>query len=68
MCSDSVPSMIRKDVRCLLGVHAWVRRHPIDERYEGPDHLVCRRCGKQHSPPDIPPGFFYGSGTGGGMA
>ncbi|MGY1753366.1 hypothetical protein [Blastococcus sp. SYSU D01042] len=58
----------RPHVRCLLGLHSWVRRHPPDERYEGPDHLVCRRCGKQDDPVTIPPGFFFGGGTGGGMA
>ncbi|MGY1709790.1 hypothetical protein ACI8AC_09805 [Geodermatophilus sp. SYSU D00758] len=56
-----------KDVRCLLGAHRWVRRHPPGERYEGPDRMVCWRCGKQKGPVDVPPGFFYGQGTGGGM-
>ncbi|NYJ08889.1 hypothetical protein [Petropleomorpha daqingensis] len=47
-----------KDVRCRLGIHSWVRRHPPDERYEGPDQKVCRRCGKQTRPADVPPGVF----------
>jgi hypothetical protein len=63
-----VPGTSRRSVRCLLGRHAWVRRHPPGERYEGPDHMVCRRCGKETGPLDIPPGFFYGAGPGGGMS
>jgi hypothetical protein len=50
-----------KPVRCRLGLHAYVRRHPVDERSEGPDHQVCQMCGKQRGPaPDVPPGFLGG--------
>lgn len=55
----------RRGLRCRLGLHSWVRRHPPGERYEGPERLVCRRCGRQTGPPDIPPGFFHGLGGGG---
>jgi hypothetical protein len=54
-------------LRCRVGLHAWVRRHPPGERYEGPDHLVCRRCGKPKGPWDVPPGAFSAP-TGGGEA
>jgi hypothetical protein len=29
-----------------MGLHSYVRAHPADERYEGPDQQVCRLCGK----------------------
>jgi hypothetical protein len=30
-----------KDVRCLLGWHAWVKRQVEDSQY-----AECKRCGK----------------------
>ncbi|SNS11660.1 hypothetical protein SAMN04488107_1445 [Geodermatophilus saharensis] len=57
----------RRSLRCLLGIHDWVRRHPPDERYEGPDRRVCRRCGRQTGPWDVPPGAV-GVPGGGGVA
>ena len=56
MASDARAT--RKPLRCRLGLHAYVQRHPEDERLRGPDAKVCRRCGK-HSDIDttvIPPG------------
>ncbi len=40
------PRTARKSLLCRLGVHAFVRAHSDDERLRGPDHQVCRRCGK----------------------
>ncbi|MGY1830593.1 hypothetical protein ACI8AA_09220 [Geodermatophilus sp. SYSU D01180] len=37
-----------KPLLCRLGLHAYVQRHPDDERLRGPDQKVCRRCGKHH--------------------
>jgi hypothetical protein len=50
----------RKPLLCRIGVHAYVQRRPEDERLRGPDHQVCRRCGK-HRDVDttvVPPGFL----------
>jgi hypothetical protein len=49
-------------MRCRLGLHAWVRRHPPNERYKGPDNQVCRLCGKQRGDQDLPPIVFTGGG------
>lgn len=48
----------RKPLRCRLGLHAYVQRRPEDERLRGPDHQVCRRCGKHRDIDStiIPPG------------
>ena len=57
--------MTTTSVRCRLGLHAWVQRHPPEERVEGPDHQVCRSCGKERdrgSALDLPPGFLSGGG------
>jgi hypothetical protein len=47
----------RKPLSCRLGLHAFVRAHSDDERLRGPDHQVCRRCGKrrQHVTGFVPP-------------
>lgn len=45
------------DIRCLLGMHAWKKRHIEDTAY-----LECRRCRKQTDPPTRGP-----MGTGGGL-
>ena len=39
--------MANKRLRCRIGVHSYVRAHPADERYQGPDERVCRHCGKR---------------------
>ena len=46
-----------KDIRCLVGVHAWKKRH-----VEGSAYLECRRCGKQTDAPTRGP-----MGTAGGL-
>jgi len=56
----SVPGMARKPWRCPLGPHAYVRAHPEDERSQGPNKQVCRRCGKRTTlAPNILPGASY---------
>jgi hypothetical protein len=62
-CAEAI-AMATRSVRCRLGLHAWVQRRAPEERVEGPDHQVCRVCGKErerngplHS---VPPGFFSG--------
>ncbi|PRY41148.1 hypothetical protein LY71_11929 [Geodermatophilus tzadiensis] len=49
-----------KPLLCRLGAHAWVQRHPEDERLRGPDQQVCRRCGRRRQSWDsiVPPGFL----------
>ena len=44
-----------RDIRCLIGLHKWVRGR--DE--EGAKMLVCRRCGKQDHEPNT--GMIAGS-------
>ena len=39
--------MASKRLRCRIGVHSYVRAHPVDEVYRGPDERVCRACGKR---------------------
>ncbi|PWW22462.1 hypothetical protein JD79_01615 [Geodermatophilus normandii] len=43
---------------CRIGLHAYVQRRPDDERLRGPDHKVCRRCGKRSDIVNtiVPPG------------
>ncbi len=50
----------RKPLLCRVGIHAYVRRRPDEERLRGPDHQVCRRCGKQRQRATtvVPPGFL----------
>jgi hypothetical protein len=58
MASDARAT--RKPLLCRLGLHAYVQRHPDDERLRGPDHQVCRRCGR-HRDTDttvVPPGVM----------
>ncbi|RFU20863.1 hypothetical protein [Geodermatophilus marinus] len=55
--------MTRKPLRCRFGLHSYVQRHPDGERPAGPDHRICRRCGK-HT--DVPFGNVPGMGLGGG--
>ncbi|MGY1632697.1 hypothetical protein ACI784_13425 [Geodermatophilus sp. SYSU D01186] len=54
--------MATKPLRCRFGFHAYVRRHPPGERAEGPDHQVCRSCGRQRhlTTEGVPPGFVGG--------
>jgi hypothetical protein len=55
--------MTTKPLRCKLGLHSYVQSHPADERLQGPDHQVCRVCGRQRNGmPDVPPGFLGGGG------
>ncbi|SNS86463.1 hypothetical protein SAMN06893096_109116 [Geodermatophilus pulveris] len=35
--------MTGEPLSCGLGLHAYVRQHPADERPHGPDQEVCRR-------------------------
>jgi len=55
-----------KPPRCHPGLHSWVPRHPADERYNGPDQKVCRRCGKERGVPfgDVPSGPLGSAGGG----
>src|SRR4029453_6751251 len=39
-------AMVSRPLHVLLCVQAQVRRHAPDGPYEGPDHLICLRCGK----------------------
>ncbi|MGY1726049.1 hypothetical protein ACI79J_03665 [Geodermatophilus sp. SYSU D01062] len=43
-------------------MHAYVQRHPDDERLRGPDQKVCRRCGRRRDVVNtiIPGGFSPG--------
>ena len=45
-----------KDIRCLLGMHAWKKRHIEDSAY-----LECRRCGKQTDAPTRGPAATAGT-------
>ena len=56
MASDARAT--RKPLLCRIGVHAYVQRHPEDERLRGPDRKVCRRCGRRQDVDTtvIPPG------------
>ena len=45
-----------KDIRCLVGVHAWKKRHVEDSAY-----IECRRCGQ---PADAPTRGPMGTGRG----
>jgi hypothetical protein len=49
-----------KPLLCRLALHSYVQRHPEDERLRGPDHQVCRRCGRQRDigTTIIPPGVM----------
>jgi len=53
-----------------MGLHSYVRdsyvrAHPADERYEGPDQQVCRLCGKRRgTSSDIPPAGLTGGAAG----
>ncbi|MGY1731609.1 hypothetical protein ACI798_08805 [Geodermatophilus sp. SYSU D01045] len=62
----TTPRGRHKPLTCLVGLHDWTRRHPPDERYEGPDQQVCRRCGRMRGPWDVPPAAF--GPPGGGVA
>jgi hypothetical protein len=48
-----------KDIRCLVGAHAWKKRQVEDSAY-----LECRRCGRQT---DVPTGGVLGIGGGMGI-
>ncbi|MGY1771293.1 hypothetical protein [Blastococcus sp. SYSU D00813] len=54
--------MSSKPLRCRLGFHSYVQRRPDDERSHGPDHKICRLCGK-HS--GVPYGNVPSAGMGG---
>jgi hypothetical protein len=57
--------MASKQLRCRMGLHSYVRAHPADERYEGPDQQVCRLCGKRRgTSSDIPPAGLTGGAAG----
>jgi hypothetical protein len=47
--------MAGKPFRCMVGLHAYVREHPPDERVHGPVGEVCRLCGKHRGASGIPP-------------
>lgn len=47
MSASSVRRVAKKGLRCMLGLHDYVRAHAPDERFQGPNHQVCRRCGKR---------------------
>ena len=53
----SLEEVAVKDLRCLVGVHSWKKRHVEDSAY-----IECRRCGKQADAPTRGP-----LGTGGGL-
>lgn len=59
--------MTKKRMRCRLGIHSYVTRHPEGEKTQGPDDKVCRLCGKHSGVPygNVPAGGFP---TGGGLA
>ncbi|WP_456857490.1 hypothetical protein [Geodermatophilus sp. SYSU D00691] len=51
--------MAAKAFRCRMGLHAYVKAHPADERPHGPDAAeVCLRCGKRREGTigGLPPG------------
>lgn len=58
--------MTRKRLRCRLGFHAYVTRHPVDEKPQGPDQKVCRLCGKRTGVPygSVPAAGIEGGGGG----
>ena len=50
-----------KALRCRVGLHAWVRGHPPDERLQRRADWVCVRCGKTRSGSEtIPLGLLGG--------
>jgi hypothetical protein len=49
-------------------MHSYVRAHPADERLQGPDERVCRRCGKRGQDLLGIPSATLGGGGGGGPA
>ena len=57
--------MAGKRLRCRLGFHSYVTRHPESERLQEPDAKVCRLCGKRS---DLSfrnlPGAMGGGGAG----
>jgi hypothetical protein len=52
--------MAGRDLRCLVGLHSYVRQHPAGERLAGPARQVCRRCGKNRDldHANVPPAVF----------
>ncbi len=59
MAADATSS--RKPLPCRLGLHAYVQRHPEDERLRGPERKVCRRCGRRRDlgiDSIVPPGVM----------
>ena len=61
-----------KDIRCLVGVHAWSNDLPVGvAAQQGAVTLACRRCGrvartwKEYRPPPEPP-LAGGDGAGAG--
>jgi len=52
-------------MRCVLGLHPYVREHPADERLQGPDKQVCRLCGKRRDAGSPVPPAALGGGLGG---
>lgn len=52
---------VRKDVRCVLGMHRYVRRYAHDADGTGShSYFECTRCGKFRDLPMRPPGAYMG--------
>ena len=52
--------MAARPIRCVLGLHSYVREHPRDERPSLASGEVCRLCGKHRGAPGIPPAVLGG--------
>ena len=62
-------SAMGKPLRCRLGMHAYVKKHPTEPRSRDQVHAgfrvsadreVCRLCGKSRSAEFLPPGLLGG--------
>ncbi len=55
------PERVGKDVRCVVGLHRFVRRYAHDADDTGShSYLECARCGKLRDLPRRPPAAFIG--------
>jgi hypothetical protein len=59
--------MAGESLRCVIGMHTFVREHLSDECLQGPDKQVCRPCGEHRDVQlSVAPGAFGSGGVVGG--